>query len=332
MATKKITESIVFEPRHSYAHTPDSSKTYDSIIIGAGMAGYAAAMYASRLGLKVLIIGEVPGGTLALTGAVENYPGFVSIEGEKLTSLLENHAMDYDADMLIDIVDDIKKEDDLFKVISGNKAFKSRTIILATGAKVKKLGIPGEEEYFGKGVGYCALCDAAFIKGKTVAVAGGGNGAVKEAILVSEHAKKVFVINNEKELHPEDHNKKALDDRIRKEFIEVINDNEIISIEGGEKVEKLVLKEEYKGKKELQAQGLFIYVGHIPNSGLASQLGVMLNEKGEIITNQRGETSIPGFFAAGDVTNTEWKQAIIGVAQGVTAAYYVYNYLNDKKM
>jgi len=327
MFGKRITEGVVFEPRHDYTHEPDANRIYDTIIIGAGVAGYAAAMYASRLGLKTLLIGEVPGGTLALTGRVENYPGFVSIEGQKLTELLENHAMDYDVDMLIDIVDDVRKEKNLFKVISGNKSFSSRTIILATGAHVKKLGVKGEEEYFGKGVDYCALCDATHIKGKTVAVAGGGDSAVKEAILVTEYAKKVYIINNEQELHPEKHNQTLLDSLISQRRVEVINNNEIVEIIGREKVEKLILKKGYNGSNELAVEGLFVYIGRTPNSILAKKLGVKLNKKGEVVVNQDSETSLKGFYAAGDVTSLDWKQAIIGVSQGVKAAYHAYNFI-----
>lgn len=331
MTTKDITKGIVFEPRNKYLHKPNENKEYDLIVIGLGVSGYASAMYASRLGLKVLLIGEQPGGTLALTGRVENYPGFVSIEGQKLTELLENHAMDYDIDMDIAIVGNIERKESEFKVISGNKKYITKTIVLATGAKVKKLGVKGEEEYFGKGVDYCALCDAAFIKGKTVAVAGGGDSAVKEAILVTEYAKKVYVINNEKELHPEHHNKKVLDEKIKQGQIIVINNNEITEITGREKVETLILKNEFDGSNELSVEGMFVYIGHEPKSKLANKVGVKLNDKNEVIINNYSETNIDGFFAAGDVTNIDWKQAIIGVSQGVTASYYAYQYIQERK-
>jgi len=331
MTTKDITKGIVFEPRNNYLHKPNENKEYDLIIIGLGVTGYASAMYASRLGLKVLIIGEQPGGTLALTGRVENYPGFVSIEGQKLTDLLENHAMDYDVDMDIAIVDNIERKKSGFKVISGNKKYSTKTIILATGAKVKKLGVKGEEEYFGKGVDYFEVCDAAFIKGKTVAVAGGGDSAVKEAILVTEYAKKVYIINNEKELHPEHHNKKILDEKIEQGQIIVINYNEITEITGREKVETIILKNEFDESKELSVEGIFVYVGHEPKSELAKKVGVKLNDKQEVIINNHSETNIKGFFASGDVTNIDWKQAIIGVSQGVTASYYAYQYIQETK-
>ncbi|MFP4112626.1 MAG: NAD(P)/FAD-dependent oxidoreductase [Candidatus Woesearchaeota archaeon] len=323
------TEGIVFEPRNDYKHFPDTNKKYDLIVIGLGVAGYASAMYASRLGLKVLIIGEQPGGTLAITGKVENYPGFVSIEGQKLTDLLENHAMDYDVDMDITIVDDIEKTDDGFNVIAGKKKYMSKSVILATGAQVKKLGVQGEDTFFGKGVGYCALCDAASIKGKVVAVAGGGDSAVKEAILISEYAKKVYIINNEEELHPEHHNQRNLHELVQKGKIEVINDNEILEIKGDDNVKRLLLKKKYHESNEIAVQGVFVYIGHEARSELAKKLGVKLNKRQEVIIDSHSQTNIDGFFAAGDVTNTDWKQAIIGVSQGVTAGYYAYQYVKE---
>lgn len=327
MAKNDITEGIVFEPRDSHKHSPDSAKLYDVIIIGFGVSGYSSAMYAARLGLKVLIIGETPGGTLALSGNVENYPGFVSIEGQKLSQLIENHALDYDIDVLYDIVEDIKKIGKVFEVITQNKAYKSKTIILATGASVKKLGVPGEKEFIGNGVSYCALCDVTHVKGKVAIVCGGGDSAIKEALLVASYAKKVYVLNNESKVHPEMANEKKLNSLLGNK-IEVINNNQIVRIEGKKRMDKVILLNSFSGKKELFADGLFIYIGHNPKSNLAKNLGVKLNEKKEVIVNQRSETNIPGIFAAGDVTNNEWKQAIVGVAQAVTAAYYAYNYLN----
>lgn len=328
---KKITENVVFEPRHGFNHNPDLNKEYDIIIIGMGVAGYACGMYASRLGLKVLIIGEQPGGSLALTGKVENYPGFVSINGQKLMEFLENHALDYPVDIDISIVDSVTKKNKGFKIFSGKKVYTSRTVVLATGAELKKLGVKGEEEFFGNGVAYCALCDASFIKGKTVVVAGGGDSAVKEAVLVSEYAKKVYIINKSKELHPEDYNKKVLDENIKKGIIEVVNNNEITEISGNKKVEKVILKNKHSEVYELRVQGVFVYVGQKPRSEIAEKIGVKLNEKSEVIIDSHSQTNIPGFFAAGDVTNTDWKQAIIGVSQGVSAAYYAYQYIQRTK-
>jgi thioredoxin reductase (NADPH) len=319
-------ENIIFEPRNKYSHKADKKKIYDCIIIGTGVAGYASAMYGARLGMKMLLIGEIPGGTLGLTGTVENYPGFVSINGQKLVQLLENHAMDYDVDHLIELVDKISKQKKLFIIKAGKENYKSKTVILATGAKIKKLGVIGEEEFFGRGVDYCALCDATHIKGKIAAIAGGGDSAIKEAILLTEYAKKVYIINNEKKIHPEMINLKKVNELIKKKKIEIINNNEILEIRGKDHMNKVILKNKYKGKNELFIEGLFIYVGHIPKSELAKSIGVKLNNKKEIIINQNSETNVLGFFAAGDVTNIDWKQAIIGVSQGVNASYYAYNY------
>jgi len=324
-------EKIIFEPRSRHSHMPDESILYDTIIIGTGVAGLASAMYAARLGLKTLIVGEVPGGTIALTGTVENYPGFVSIDGQKLAQLMENHAMDYDVDILTDIVEKIsveKSEKKRFTVYLEKKSFNSKTIILATGTKVKKLGVPGENEFFGRGVSYCALCDATHVRGKTVAVVGGGDSAVKEANLLIEYAKKIYIINNEEGLHPEFSNSKKLQENVKKGKIEVINSIEIKEIKGKDRVEKVVFNRPYKGSKELKLEAVFIYIGLTPVSKLADDIGINLNAKEEVIINQKSETNIPGFYAAGDVTNTEWKQAIIGVSQGVTAAYHAHEYIN----
>jgi thioredoxin reductase (NADPH) len=324
---KKI--KLITEPRNNYSHVP-SKKKYDLIVIGTGVAGYASAMYGARLGLSVLIVGEIPGGTLAITGKVENYPGIISIGGQELTQLFENHAMDYNVDSEIDIVEDIYKKNNEFIVSFSNKKYYSKTIIIATGTKVKKLNIPGEKEFFNKGVGYCALCDAAYVKGKIVAIAGGGDSAVKEAILLTEYAEKVYIVNNEKETHPEHQNKLILDRKIKNKEIEVINNNEIIEIKGNRCVEEIVLKQKHSGKIKVNVQGVFVYIGLDANSNLAKRVGVKLNKKKEIIVDQKSQTNVPGCFAAGDVTNTEWKQAIIGVSQGVTAAYYAYQYCLKK--
>ena len=323
-------EKIIFEPRNNYNHEPDESILYDTIIIGTGVTGLASAMYAARLGLKTLIIGEMPGGTIALTGTVENYPGFVSIDGQELAQLMENHAMDYDVDALIDIVEKISvKGKEMFTAHLEKKAFNSKTIIFATGTKVRKLGVPGEKEFFGKGVYYCALCDAHHVKNKIIAVIGGGDSAVKEANLLTEYAKKIYIINNEEKLHPEFSNSKKLQEHIKQGKIEVINSIEVKEIKGQGHVEKIVFNKPYKRSTELKLEGVFIYIGLIPLSKLADDAGINLNDKGEVIINQNSETNIPGFYAVGDVTSTELKQAIIGVSQGVTAAYYAHEYINQ---
>ena len=328
----KKKQEIIFEPRTKHDYLPKENFLYDTIVVGGGPAGLAAAMYAARLGLKVLLAREIPGGTITLTGTIENYPGFVSIKGQKLAELLENHAMDYDINLLDKKIEALsRKKDQTFKARTEHQKFSAKTIILATGAEPKKLGVKGEKEFFEKGVGYCALCDAAFFKNKVVGIVGGGDGAVKEAILLTEYAKKVYIINNEKKLHPEAQNFKKFSKKARTGKIIAINNNEILEIKGRKAVEKVLLKNKFNGKTELLLEGLFVYIGHEPKNELAKQIKAKLNKKGEIIVNQNSETSIPGVFAAGDVTNIEWKQAITSVAQGVTTAYYACQYLMNSK-
>ncbi|MDD3263339.1 MAG: FAD-dependent oxidoreductase [Candidatus Nanoarchaeia archaeon] len=320
-------DKIVFDSRNKYNYLSNEKKDYDLIVIGMGVSGYSCAMYASRLGLNVLIIGEQPGGMLSLTGKVENYPGFVSIEGSSLTQLLENHMMDYDLDIEYDIVNKIEKKDKNFFVYLDDKTFKSKSVVLATGSKLKKLNVKGENEFFGKGVAYCALCDAAFIKDKIVAVIGGGDSAIKEAILILEYAKKVYIVNNENEIHPEHQNLKLLNQKIKEKRIEVINNNELIEIKGNDFVEEIILKNEYKNSKKINLDGVFVYIGNSPNSELVKDLNVKLNKKNEIIIDEYSKTNISGFFASGDVTNFKFKQAITSVSQGVSAAYSAYEYI-----
>ncbi|MGC9310570.1 MAG: NAD(P)/FAD-dependent oxidoreductase [Candidatus Aenigmatarchaeota archaeon] len=325
----ELGKGIILEPRQKYPAKPNPRKKYGVIVIGAGMAGYSAAMYCGRLGISVLCIGEIPGGTIALTGDVENYPGFISVNGSRLAGLLEGHARDYPSDFLTDIAESVsfdraKKE---FRVISDGKAFHSKAIIFAAGARVRKLGIPGEEEFLGKGVSYCALCDLTQAKGKVAAVAGGGDSAAKEAIILSEYARKVYIICRENALRAEFANRKKIEALVKKGKVELISENEAVRLEGKNHLEKIVLKKPYKGTAGLSAAWLFIYVGREPNSGIVKHLGVKINRKKEIIVDKNGKTNLAGFFAAGDVTDNSPKQAITAAADGVKAAYSAYNYL-----
>jgi len=321
----------VFEPRNKRVRAPDQKSAYDVIVVGLGVAGLSAAMYASRLGLKTLAIGENEGGTIALTGAVENYPGFVSIKGQELARVLGNHMRDYDVALLVDKVDGIARgsgKKPVFKVYSGKKAFSGKTVILATGTEVKKLGVPGEKEFAGNGVSYCALCDLTLVKGKRAVVVGGGDSAVKEANLLAQYAKKVYVVNNEPKLHAEKPNMERARSYAKKGKMAIINSNELAEIRGKGRVEKIALKNPFQGSREIGVDWVFIYAGHSPASGLARKIGAPLNQKGEVIVDRNCGTSVPGFYAAGDVTDLDWKQAIVGAAQGVTAAHSAYGYMS----
>lgn len=301
---------------------------YDFIVIGGGISGFSAAMYASRLGLKTLVLAEMPGGLITTTNIVENWPGIKSISGPDLAMSLMDHATSVGAEMKNERavnVENLGEVDGIpsFKVKTTSGEYQGKTVLIATGTMHRKLGAKGEKEFENKGVSYCALCDGAFYKGKQVAVVGGGDTAAKEAILLSEYAEKVFVIVRRDILRAEPVNA----DKIAKsKKIEVLYKTEINEIIGTDKVSKLRLK----SGQELPIDGVFMAIGHIPQTEIADGLGVALNEKSEVIINRRSETNIKGVFAAGDCTDTGFKQAITGSAEGVTAAYYAYHICNTK--
>lgn len=323
-------KDFILEPRKKRDYTPDPKIIYDVVIVGGGVAGFSAAMYAKRLGMEVLILGDTFGGTIMLADIVENWPGIVSTTGQKLAKLIENHAKDYDIDIFRGLARKIEKKKDFFNVLTKEEVFKSRTLIFATGTRLKRLGVKGEGEFSGRGVSYCALCDGRLYKDKIVGIVGGSDSAIKEALFLAEHAKKVFVIYRGEKVHPEKVILQRLNKRVKEGKIEVINNTNVLEIKGDKFVNSVLLDKEFNRKDELDIEGLFIYVGREPLSDLAKELGVSLNQKGEIKTNRMSETNIDGIYASGDVSDFEFKQAITSSAQGVTAAYSAYKYLESK--
>lgn len=305
---------------------------YDFIIIGAGVSGLAAGMYAARLGMKTLILGishgsEVPiGGIITTTAIVENYPGFVKISGADLAEKIRAHALSYD---LVEIkeerVEDVSKRDNAFSVKTNISEYRGKAILFATGTKLRKLEVPGAKEFENLGVAYCALCDGRLYKSKVVAVVGGSDNAVKDALLLAEHAARVYIIYRGDEIRAESINKKRVQENKK---IEIINKTNIAEIKGSEFVEEVILDRDYKGSKKLKLNGVFIAIGHDALSELAAKVGVKLNEKKEIIIDHKNaKTNVAGVYAAGDVTDKPFKQAIIGVAEGCIAAYSAFEYL-----
>ena len=314
-------------------------ESYDLVIIGAGGTGLAAAMYAARLGLKTLVLGytsstELPiGGVITTTHLVENYPGFKAISGPELAKKIEEHARSY---KLVKIkgerVMELKKIKNLFHVQTDKLEYIAKTILFATGTKWRKLPeeVNGSRKFENKGVSYCALCDAPLFKGKVVAVVGGSDNAAKDALLLSEYAKKVYMIYRGKEIHPEPINYERI--KANKK-IEIINNTNVMEIKGNESVKSVFLDKKHKGSNELKLEGVFVAIGHIVLSDLAKPMGVSLNNEGEIkINHMTSETNIPGVFAAGDVTDKKFKQLITGVADGCTAAYSAYEHITKKKL
>jgi thioredoxin reductase (NADPH) len=310
---------------------------YDFLILGAGVTGLAAAMYGARLGLKTLCLGathsaELPiGGVITTTNIVENYPGFIRLSGPELAEAIKKHAESYE---LVTIreerAESVEKKGNEFIVKTDKNNYYSKTILFATGTKWRTLDVPGSKEFEGKGINFCALCDAPLYRNKVVGLVGGSDSAAKDALVLAEHAKHVYIIYRGEQIHPEPINMKRV---LATKNIEIINRANVLEIRGDKFVRGVILDREYRGSKELELQGLFIAIGHVALSDLAKELGVKLNEKGEImIDHKTSETNIEGVYAAGDVADKPFKQAITGVAEGCTAAYSAYEYITKNKV
>ena len=311
------------------------ARLYDGIIIGGGVVGYAGAMYAGRMQLKTLVLGEILGGTIILTDVVENYPGFIRLTGQELADKLKEHALDYKdfVEIKEEKVTKIKGVGNCFDVFtSNNKKYRTRTIIFTTGMKHRELGVPGEKEFASKGVHTCMLCDGFFFKNKIVGVVGGSDSAAKEALLGTQWAKKVYIIYRGEKIRPEPINGRRIEQKIKEGKIEIINNTNVKEIKGNDKVTHAIFDRPYKGGTEFKLDGLFIEIGADPQSELAKSLGVKTNEKGEIIIDREAKTNVPGVFAAGDVVDTKFKQAITGAGEAVLAVYSAYTYINTTEM
>lgn len=310
---------------------------YDFIIIGAGVTGLAAAMYSARLGMKTLCLGsssssELPlGGVITTTNIVENYPGFIRLTGTELADKLREHALSYDlVSLKEERVESITKTKTGFLVKTNEEEYTAKTVLFATGTKWRKLEVPGATEFENRGVNYCALCDAPLYRNKTVAVVGGSDTAAKDALLLAEHVKKVYIVYRGKQLRCEPINFKRVQENKK---IEVIHETNILEVKGTNAITHLVLDKAHEGSKELKVEGLFVAIGHVVLSDLAKPLGVNLNAHNEIIIDHKtSETNIPGVYAAGDVADKPFKQAITGVAEGCTAAHSAYEYITKNKI
>jgi len=297
---------------------------YDAIIIGAGPAGLAAAIYAVRYNLKTLVIYHELGGAINNAHLIENYPGFKRISGTELIKKFNEQATSLGAKLKQGEVIDIKKGKGNFKITLKNSKEKleAKTIILALGTKRKKLNIKGEDKYIGKGVSYCATCDGPFYKNKTAAVMGGGNSAINAVEILSEIAKKVYLIHRRKEFRADP---QRVDNAKKFKNVEIIIPAQIKEIKGDKIVRSVLLDT----GKELELDGVFVECGGIPSASIAKLLKVKLDQKGYIITSQEQETNVKGIFAAGDVTNTKLKQLTTAVGQGALAAFSAYSYIKN---
>ncbi|MDO8340320.1 MAG: FAD-dependent oxidoreductase [Candidatus Burarchaeum sp.] len=309
------------------------AECYDVAIIGGGVTGFSAAMYAGRFELKTAVFAETRGGTIVLSPAVENFPGFEKIVGFDLAEKIMNQALKFGAELKDERVEKVeKKKDGGFALTTKRGEYCAKTVIFTTGTTWKKMGVPGEEKFSGKGVHYCALCDGAFYKGKVIGVVGSGDSAVKESLLLAGYGSKVYLLIRKDAPKAEPVNCRMLEAEKKVEVITKVTVREVKGggQEGMERVTGVLLDREVNGSRELKLDGLFVAIGHEPLSGLAKSLGAKLNAKGEIVVNRDMETGVPGVYAAGDVVDSKFKQAATGAGEGVTAVHSAYEYLKKK--
>ncbi len=307
----------------------DSKIIYDIAIIGAGPGGLTAGIYAGRSRLKTLIFERLsPGGQIAVSDQVDNYPGFPEgISGKELTDRMEKQAVRFGAEIVPDEVRKIKKEGNLFELETASSGIvKSKAVIIATGADPVKLPVPEEEKFRGRGISYCATCDAAFFKDKTVAVVGGGDTAIADAIYLTKFAKEVIVVHRRDQLRAV----KALQEEAFENPKIKFQWNSVSEhVIGENKVEGLEVKNVKTGEKVLlKVDGIFVAIGTVPNSNIVKGL-VELNEKGFIKTNQNRETSVKGLFAVGDVRDTPLRQVVTAAGDGAIAEFSAENYIKN---
>lgn len=301
-------------------------KKYDLIILGAGPAGLSAGIYASRYGLKVLILGKDAGGMMNYANIIENYPGFIGSGIDLSKKLVEQAKKAGSEIMQIEIVD-VKKGKEAFEVKTAqNETFRSRAIIFALGTEKRKLNIEGEEKYLGKGVSYCATCDAPLFKDRVVAVVGGRNSAAHAALLLAKYAKKVFIIYRREKFNCDAFLVEAINQNKK---IEAVYNAIPVKIEGRDAVSCLVIEQQGKHKK-IGADGIFIEIGSVPTTSLAKNLGLNIDSEGYIMVDAEMKTSIEGIFAAGDVTSNTLKQIVVSAGSGALAAAAAYKFLKDK--
>ncbi|GGE31028.1 thioredoxin-disulfide reductase [Streptococcus himalayensis] len=298
---------------------------YDTLIIGSGPAGMTAALYAARSNLKVgLLERGIYGGQMNNTSEIENYPGYAHISGPELAEKMFEPLEKLGVEHVFGLVKDIQVEGRLKKVITEDAVFEAKTVIIATGASHRKLGVPGEEALNSRGVSYCAVCDGAFFRGEDLLVVGGGDSAVEEAAFLTQFANSVTIVHRRDELRAQ----KLLQDRaFSNEKISFIWDSVVKEIKGENRVESVVFEHVKTGQVTEQAfGGTFIYVGLDPVSDFASGLGIT-DESGWIITDDHMKTAVDGIYTIGDVRQKDLRQITTAVGDGAIAGQEAYKYI-----
>lgn len=304
-----------------------SGKIYDVIIVGAGPAGLTAGIFAGRRNLKTLIIGEIAGGQMWMAHEIENYPGVERTSGRELAEVMEVQARKFGCAIKTEKVVglDLKGEKKTVKTDEGN--YEGKSVILTTGSEHRVLGIKGEKEFMGRGVSYCASCDAPFFKNKKVAVAGGSDAAIAYALLLKEFTDDVFLIHRRDALRAETANQKKLGEK----SINVVWNSEIKEIKGTKEVEKILVEDVKTGKtREIPVDGIFISIGNVPTTTLAKNAGIFVDAQQYVLTDKNQQTNLAGVFAAGDVCGGIL-QIAQAVGQGAVAGVSAYKYLQNPR-
>lgn len=304
-------------------------KEYDVIVVGGSAAGMTAAIYAARRELKTLVLTKDIGGQVSITSSIENYPGIDKIDGVELAKTFERQAKNFGAEILMEDVVAVDEVDTGAAkktfVVKSDEEYRARTVIIAIGKTPRSLDVPGEDEFTGKGISYCATCDAPLFRDKTVAVVGGGNAAFDAALLLSKIASKVYLVHRRAEFRAFEG---VVEEAKETENIEFVLNSAVEEIKGGDFVESIIVKNTESGEsKELVVDGVFVEIGSEVDTNFVKHL-VELDENKQIKTNKNAETSHPGIFAAGDVTDTAFKQIIVAAGEGCRAALAAYNYIH----
>lgn len=302
---------------------------FDVIIIGLGAAGYTAAIYCARYKLKTLIVGGVDGGMGITAAEVGNWPGIMDIKGPDLMENFKKHAISFEeVTHTVANISTLKKISGGFRVsYQSGETVEGKTVILATGSAKRHLGVKGEEEFSGKGVTYCATCDAFFYKGKDVAVIGGGDSAVEGAAIAAQVAKTVYLIHRRKEFRAEPYWVEKVKER---KNVVMVLENQITEVLGDAKVKSVKLAKPFNGSDSLTVDGVFIEVGAIPSTELAKQVDAEIDAKGYLKVGADQGTNVAGFYGAGDVTNASnyFAQFVTAAGEGSIAANSAFNYLS----
>ena len=304
-------------------------KSYDAIVVGGGPAGLTAALYLCRSGISVALIEMLaPGGQVLKTESIENYPGFPKgIKGWEMADIFAAHLDEYSLDRYNDSVSKIDRVAGQWVLTVGKELVEGKTVLVCSGANPRPLGVPRESEMVGHGVSYCALCDGNFFRDQVVAVVGGGNSALEEALYLSRIARKVYLIHRREGFRAA----KVYQDKIRaaSDKIELVLDSVVTELVGDRDLQGLELKNVKTGeKKRIAVDGMFVFVGYVPqNTFLPS--GIELDPQGFVITDCEMRTNLPGFFAAGDIRSKQCRQVTTAVGDGATAATAAFTYLEQ---